>query len=296
MRVKLVVVALVVVSSACSKPAPPPAPAVPTTGAATAPAAPAAPAPAAAPAAPAVPINPTPAANAGAAPKKVIKPPAGSALSEAAKNARRERLLRVKDLGRQGDAASVSELMAIAQGDKADITVRAAAMRSLRNSKSKSLVKDLKGLLKSDVKALQIEAAVLLYQWGEHKTALPVLEELAAQGVAIRRAFVTGRQKGKNVYDDNAKEFLEPGLDAKVINTRLDSALGLYEISKSKAALKVFEEAVTDEKRSHIRLAALNHMRHLSNDAKVAKIIKKALKDEDERVRERAAKILGTNK
>ena len=145
---------------------------------------------------------------------------------------------------------------------------------------------------KSDILPVKIEASILLYQWGETKKALPMLNQLSSQGVALRRAFLTGRKDGKNQYDKNAKKFLKKGLKADNVYTRLDAALGLYELGQAKKGLEVFETVMKSEDTFYVRMAALNYLRHLKEDKAVRGIIEAARKDKDERVKQRAEQIL----
>ena len=174
--------------------------------------------------------------------------------------------------------------------------IRATAIRVLGRTKRDGLVDLLAKQAASDVLPVKIEAAILLYQWGETKTAMPIMKELSAQGVALRRAFLTGRKDGKNQYDKAAKKFLTKGLKAENVYTRLDAALGLYELGEGKKALDVFRTVMDTEETFYVRMAALHYLRHLKDDGDVRGIIELATKDKDERVSQRATQILSENK
>ncbi len=206
---------------------------------------------------------------------------------------RRKKLESIYELGRKHDEESLKKLRAIMNDDKEDAGVRATAIRVLGRERIDSFVEDLKKLAKSDVQAVRIEAAIMLYQWGEKKFAMPVLEQLANQGVALRRAFLIGRKDGKNIYDPQAKSFLKKVLKSDNPYSRLDAALGLYEITGDKKALKAFKDVMADTKSPYyVRIAALNYLRHLKDDPAVRKIIQMAAKDPNEQVRKRAEGLL----
>ena len=210
---------------------------------------------------------------------------------ENAQQARQKRLQDIYALGRKGDDESVTQLVGIMKGDE-EPGIRATAIRVLGREKVDRLVPELTELAKSNVQPVKIEAAILLYQWGDKDNALPILKELSEQGVALRRAFLTGRKDGKNIYDENAKSFLESGLKAENVYTRLDAALGLYEMGQTKKALDIFRDVMEKEETFYVRMAALNYLRHLKDDAPIHKIIEAAKKDKDERVQKRAEQIL----
>jgi HEAT repeat protein len=162
----------------------------------------------------------------------------------------------------------------------------------LGRERREELLPTITELATSESLPVKIEAAILLYQWGEKKTALPLLEQLSKDGVALRRAFLTGRKKGKNQYDKKGKKFLRRGLDAENVYTQLDAALGLYEMGEGKKALTVFTRVMETEETFYVRMAALNYLRHLKDDKQVRAIIEIAAKDRDERVQQRASQIL----
>ena len=236
------------------------------------------------------------AAKAGAEGKPTEAAGAGGTTQEKLKQQmeeRRKKLESIYELGRKHDEDSLKKLRAIMNDDKEDAGVRATAIRVLGRERVDSFVEDLKKLAKSDVQAVRIEAAITLYQWGEKKFAMPVLEQLANQGVALRRAFLIGRKDGKNIYDPQAKSFLKKVLKSDNPYSRLDAALGLYEITGDKKALKAFKDVMADTKGPYyVRIAALNYLRHLKDDPAVRKIIQMATKDPNEQVRKRAEGLL----
>lgn len=214
-----------------------------------------------------------------------------AAKARAAQDERQQKLQSIYELGRKRDDASLAELTKIMQGDE-EPGIRATAIRVLGRDPIESMVPTLKTLTQSPDMPVKMEAAIALYQWGEKKFAEPLLDELSGQGVALRRAFLTGRKDGKNQYDPSAKKFLKKGLDSDNVYTRLDAALGLYEMGEGKTALKVFDDVMKKEETFYVRMAALNYLRHLKEDPQINKIITAAKEDQDERVRERAKQIL----
>ena len=204
---------------------------------------------------------------------------------------RQQELQAVYALGRKGDDDSVKGLVDIINSDK-EPGIRATAVRVLGRTKRADLVGLLTEQAKSDVLPVKIEAAILLFQWGEKKVAKPVLQQLSAQGVALRRAFLKGRKDGKNQYDPAAKKFLSKGLKSDNVYTKLDAALGLYEINGNKNALNVFKSVMEEADTFYVRMAALNYLRHLKDDASVRAVIEIGTKDKDERVSQRANQIL----
>ena len=208
---------------------------------------------------------------------------------------RQKELQAVYALGRKGDDESVAGLVDIIKSDK-EPGIRATAVRVLGRTKRADLVDLLSEQAQADVLPVKIEAAILLFQWGEKKVAKPVLEQLSTQGVALRRAFLTGRKDGKNQYDSAAKKFLSKGLKSDNVYTRLDAALGLYEINGNKEALKVFKTTMEEADTFYVRMAALNYLRHLKDDTAVRGIIEIGTKDKDDRVSQRANQILNEQK
>lgn len=209
----------------------------------------------------------------------------------AAQTERQKQLQDIYTLGRQNNEESISKLVEIMKSDQ-EPGIRATAIRVIGGDKNDGIVPTLKDLAKSDVQPVKIEASILLYKWGEKEFASPILDELSGQGVALRRAFLIGRKDGKNQYDPAAKGFLQKGLSAENVYTRLDAALGLYEMGDEKKALDVFQNVMEKEETFYVRLAALNYLRHLKDDPKIKKVIETALKDKDERVQKRAEQIL----
>ena len=207
------------------------------------------------------------------------------------KQSRQEALQEVYALGRKGDEQSVNGLVKIIRSE-AEPGIRATAVRVLGRNKRDELVGILTEEAKGDALPVKIEAAILLYQWGETKTALPVLEQLSSQGVALRRAFLTGRKDGKNQYDKAGVKFLKKGLKSDNVYTRLDAALGLFEMKSDKKALDVFRSVMETEETFYVRMAALNYLRHLKADPTVRGLIELGTKDKDERVSQRANQIL----
>lgn len=230
-------------------------------------------------------------------PKAEQPTPAGDAAQEeaskaaAAQTERQKQLQDIYTLGRQNNDESISKLVDIMKSDQ-EPGIRATAIRVISGDKIDRILPTLKELANSDVQPVKIEAAILLYKWGEKEFASPILDELSGQGVALRRAFLIGRKDGKNQYDPAAKGFLQKGLGAENVYTRLDAALGLYEIGDEKKALEVFQNVMEKEETFYVRLAALNYLRHLKDDPKIKKVIEIALKDKDERVQKRAEQIL----
>jgi len=208
---------------------------------------------------------------------------------------RQKELQAVYALGRKGDDESIAGLVDIIKSDK-EPGIRATAVRVLGRTKRADLVELLSEQAQADVLPVKIEAAILLFQWGEKKVAKPILEQLSTQGVALRRAFLTGRRDGKNQYDSAAKKFLSKGLKSDNVYTRLDAALGLYEINGNKQALKVFKSTMEEADTFYVRMAALNYLRHLKDDTAVRGIIEIGTKDKDDRVSQRANQILNEQK
>jgi len=226
--------------------------------------------------------------NPAASPKK----PSDEAQKVANAQAERQKKLQhIYEVGRKRDEAAISQLVEVMNSDE-EPGIRATAIRVLGRKRIESLVPKLTELSRSKVQPVKIEAAIILYQWGEKELTAPILEELSNQGVALRRAFLTGRKDGKNQYDPEAKKFLSKGLKSDNVYTRLDAALGLYELGQAKTALTVFQDVMKTEDTFYVRMAALNYLRHLKDDPNIAKIIAAAKKDTDERVKKRAEHIL----
>ena len=221
-----------------------------------------------------------------------IAPRAGAIEATDKQKSRQAELQAVYALGRTGDESAVKKLVEVIESDK-EAGIRATAIRVLGRSKKPELIETLSKQAKSGDLPVKIEAAILLYQWGEKKEASPVLDELSSQGVALRRAFLTGRENGQNQYDAAAKKYLKKGLKSDNVYTRLDAALGLYEIDKNKEAVAMFKDVMKNEKTFYVRMAALNYLRHLRDDSAVRGIIEMGTKDQDERVAKRANQILG---
>jgi HEAT repeat protein len=159
--------------------------------------------------------------------------------------------------------------------------------------KRDAFIADLKKMVEDKATAVRIESAIKLYQWKEHKFALPVLKKLRKQGVALRRAFQTGYEKGKPTYDKNAMAFFRDGIKNDNVYVRLDSAVGLVELDKAKKGLSVVKEVLENEEKYHIRMAAVNYMTPLKKNEKVRLLLQLATKDKDERVAKRARDVLG---
>jgi HEAT repeat protein len=220
--------------------------------------------------------------------------PASPSPGELAKKRQSERQKRLQDiyaLGRSRDGESVQKLIDVMTSDE-EPGIRATAIRVLGRERREELLATVTELATSESLPVKIEAAILLYQWGEKKKALPLLEQLSKEGVALRRAFLTGRKNGKNQYDKKGKKFLRRGLDAENVYTQLDAALGLYEMGDGKKALTVFERVMKTEETFYVRMAALNYLRHLKDDKQVRGIIEIARQDLDDRVKQRATQIL----
>jgi HEAT repeat protein len=220
--------------------------------------------------------------------------PASPSPGELAKKRQSERQKRLQDiyaLGRSRDGESVQKLIDVMTSDE-EPGIRATAIRVLGRERREELLGTVTELATSESLPVKIEAAILLYQWGEKKKALPLLEQLSKEGVALRRAFLTGRKNGKNQYDKKGKKFLRRGLDAENVYTQLDAALGLYEMGDGKKALTVFERVMKTEETFYVRMAALNYLRHLKDDKQVRGIIEIARQDLDDRVKQRATQIL----
>jgi HEAT repeat protein len=214
-----------------------------------------------------------------------------AAKAKAAQEERQQKLQAIYELGRKRDDASLEELKKVMLGTD-EPGIRATAIRVLGRDPIAAVIPTLKDLTKSTDLPVKMEAAIVLYQWGEKKFAEPMLDELSGQGVALRRAFLTGRKDGKNQYDPSAKKFLEKGLTSENVYTRLDAALGLYEMGDDKKALDVFTNVMEKEETFYVRMAALNYLRHLKDDPKINKVISAAVNDKDERVKKRAEQIL----
>ena len=220
--------------------------------------------------------------------------PASPSPGELAKKRQSERQKRLQDiyaLGRSRDGESVQKLIDVMTSDE-EPGIRATAIRVLGRERREELLGTVTELATSESLPVKIEAAILLYQWGEKKKALPLLEQLSKEGVALRRAFLTGRKNGKNQYDKKGKKFLRRGLDAENVYTQLDAALDLYEMGDGKKALTVFERVMKTEETFYVRMAALNYLRHLKDDKQVRGIIEIARQDLDDRVKQRATQIL----
>ena len=306
--------------SAAPAPAAPVAPAAPAEGAPAAPAekpaeAPAAEAkPAEAPTAEAPTAEAKPAEGAapaaegaapaaeGAAPAAEVKPaePAADSPEAQAKKLqeemeqRRKRIQEIYTLGRSAEQPDKDSLKAIIVG-AGPVYERASAIRALGKEKRADVIEDLKKLIEDPATAVKIEAAIKLYQWSETAFALPVLKDLRSQGVALRRAFQTGYDKGKPTYDDNALGFFKDGVKNENVYVRLDSAVGLIELGKVKDGVPVVKEVLAKEEKYHIRLAAVNYLTPLKAEAPVKELLELAAKDTDERVSKRARDVLGVS-
>ncbi len=242
---------------------------------------------------------------AAAAPPTEAKPveakPAEPAKEDPAARARREmeerrrRIQEIYTLGRSKDEADQTKLRGIIVGD-GPVYERASAIRALGRDKREAVVPDLKKLVEDKATAVKIEASIKLYQWGEHKFAYPVLEKLRAQGVALRRAFQTGYDKGKPTYDKNALKFFQEGVKNENVYVRLDSAIGLIELGKAKKGLPVIKKVLESEEKYHIRMAAVNYMTPLKANEKVKALLTIATTDKDPRVAKRARDVLGIPK
>ena len=232
-----------------------------------------------------------PAAEPATEAKPTAATPSPAELARKRQSERQKRLQDIYALGRSRDAVSVQKLIDVMKSEE-EPGIRATAIRVLGRERREELLPTITELATSESLPVKIEAAILLYQWGEKKTALPLLEQLSKDGVALRRAFLTGRKKGKNQYDKKGKKFLRRGLDAENVYTQLDAALGLYEMGEGKKALTVFTRVMETEETFYVRMAALNYLRHLKDDKQVRAIIEIAAKDRDERVQQRASQIL----
>jgi len=229
-------------------------------------------------------------ADAPAEPAKAPEPTPAE-LAKKRQSERQQRLQDIYALGRSRDELAVQKLIDVMKSDE-EPGIRATAIRVLGRERRDELLPTIQELATSESLPVKIEASILLYQWGEKKKALPLLEQLSKDGVALRRAFLTGRKNGKNQYDKKGKKFLRRGLDAENVYTQLDAALGLYEMGDGKKALTVFERVMKTEETFYVRMAALNYLRHLKDDKQVRAIIELARQDSDERVKQRATQIL----
>ena len=232
-----------------------------------------------------------------AAPGEAAKPAPGSPEEQAQKlqqemEERRKRIQEIYTLGRSTEDKDKGALKDIIVGT-GPVYERASAIRALGKDKREDVIPDLKKLIEDPATAVKIEASIKLYQWGEQAFALPVLKDLRTQGVALRRAFQTGYEKGKPTYDGNALGFFKDGVKNENVYVRLDSAVGLIELGKVKDGVPVVKEVLTKEDKYHIRLAAVNYLTPLKAEPPVKELLELAVKDADERVSKRATDVLG---
>jgi hypothetical protein len=237
------------------------------------------------------------AADKAAADKAAVKPVEKKPEDKAAKarreiEERRKRIQEIYALGRSTEAADATKLKGIFMGD-GPVYERASAIRALGRDKRDDMIDDLKKLVDDKATAVRIESAINLYRWGQHKFALPKLKELRSKGVALRRAFQTGYEKGRPTYDKNAKGFFKEGIKNDNVYVRLDSAVGLIEVGNEKLGLPVVQKVIKQSEKYHIRMAAVNYMTPLKKNAKVREILEMATTDKDERVAKRARDVLG---
>ena len=228
---------------------------------------------------------------AAAAPAKPVEKDAATKAREEME-ARRKRIQEIYTFGRSKEPSDAAKLKAIIIGD-GPVYERASAIRALGRDKRDAIIPDLKKLVDDKATAVRIEAAIKLYQWGEQRFAMPVLKKLRTQGVALRRAFQTGFDKGKPTYDKNALPFFNEGVKAENVYVRLDSAVGLIEVGKENKGLPVIKGVITGEEKYHIRMAAVNYLTPLKTNESVRGLLELASKDKDERVAKRARDVLG---
>ena len=160
--------------------------------------------------------------------EKKVDDPATKARKEM--EARRKRIQEIYALGRTKDAKDESALKAIIVGS-GPVYERASAIRALGREKRAGVIADLKKMVEDKATAVRIESAIKLYQWKEHKFALPVLKGLRKQGVALRRAFQTGYEKGRPTYDKNAW-----ASSWKVSRTRTCTFVWIQQLASSRLA------------------------------------------------------------
>ena len=206
--------------------------------------------------------------------------------------ARRKAIQAIYKLGRTKGADAETKLAAIIGGTGPGYE-RASAVRALGRKKRSKLVPLLEKLTRSKATAVRIEASIKLYQWGEHRVALPQLKTLRAEGVALRRAFQTGYHKGKPTYDSRALAFFRAGIRSDNVYVRLDSAVGLIELKKPSEGLSIVRRVLEQEPKYHIRMAAVNYLTPLKTKASVRALLKLAVNDKDEAVAKRARDVLG---
>ena len=224
--------------------------------------------------------------------KDVVKDAATKAREEM--EARRKRIQEIYTYGRSKEPGDAAKLKAIIIGE-GPVYERASAIRALGRDKRDGVIPELKTMVEDKATAVRIEAAIKLYQWDEQRFAMPVLKKLRKQGVALRRAFQTGFEKGKPTYDKNALPFFRDGVKAENVYVRLDSAVGLIELGKENKGLPVIKGVLTGEEKYHIRMAAVNYLTPLKTNEKVRGLLDLATKDKDERVAKRARDVLGVS-
>lgn len=222
--------------------------------------------------------------------EKVSAPPsvAGDDLQ-----ARRKRIQEIYTWGRSESPGDRKKLVALIQGNYEPYE-KATAIRALGTKRIPGLVDPLKKLARTSDLAVKSEAAIVLYQWGEKEFAGPLLEELLAQGVALRRAFFLGINDGKYKYDSDAGSFFRKALRAPQVHVKLDAALGLLHLGHKKKALAAFEEALGNQEKEYVRLTAVSYLASARDIPEARALLEKAQRDSSPRVAKRAKQILGT--
>jgi len=206
---------------------------------------------------------------------------------------RRTRIQQIYKLGRSGAPEDLKRLEEIVKGD-AQSYEKATAIRAMGTERRNSLVPSLKELADSNDLAVQSEAVILLYQWGEKSFAKPILLTLLDKGVALRRAFFLGLQDGEYVYEPGAAGFFEKALDANQVHVQLDAALGLLHMGRKRKALSAFEAALNDMDKEYVRLTAISYLASARDIPEARHLIQKAAdNDPSPKVANRARQILG---
>lgn len=207
------------------------------------------------------------------------------------------RLVRVSQIQTLADSRSPADIDTLIKllNSAAPVYELQAAIGTLREWHKTAVTPVLRRLISHPDKSVGLEAAVTHYRWTRAKKTLKVLQRLRSLGSNLRRAFQTGQERGRPLYDDIlAEAFFKKSLAHSLVYTRLDGALGLIEQSEPAGialGLAALEEAL-ESSDTEVRMAAVKYMSVQYDEPAFGPLLLRAVEDSDSAVRGAARNIL----
>ena len=208
-----------------------------------------------------------------------------------------DRLVRVSQIQTLADSRSPADVDTLVKllSSPAPVYELQAAIGTLREWHKPAVTPVLRRLISHPDKSVGLDAAVAHYRWTRDKKTLKVLERLRDLGSNLRRAFQTGQERGRPLYDDKkATAFFKKSLAHPLVYTKLDGALGLIEQAEPAGialGLAALEEALEADE-SEVRMAAVKYMSVQYDEPAFGPLLLRAVEDSDTAVRAAARGIL----